>query len=114
MNPTLVWLKTCALNFKIFHFYSISPLGRNRIKHHSSTLIPHHRWTEMKLTYENSIILLLSSKLNSSIGSNLIRRSSSLLQRKHENTLHFARSGASLILILSLKLVTLMQNLSEI
>jgi hypothetical protein len=72
-------------------------LGRNKIKYQSSTLIPHHRWTEMELTYQNSIILLRSSKLNSSIISNLIRRSSSLLQRKHENILHFARSGASLI-----------------
>jgi hypothetical protein len=52
-------------------FYSISPLGRNRIKQHS-TLIPHHRWAEMELTYKNSIILKPSSKLNSSVGSNLI------------------------------------------
>jgi hypothetical protein len=72
-------------------------LDRNRIKYHSYILIPHHRWAEMELTYENSIILLLSSKLNSSIVLNLIRRSSSLLQRKHENTLHFARSGTSLV-----------------
>jgi hypothetical protein len=80
-------------------FYSISPLGRNRIKQHYSTLILHHRWTEMELTYENSIILLLFSKLNSPVGLNLIRRSSSssLLQRKHENTLHSARSGTSLV-----------------
>jgi hypothetical protein len=72
-------------------------LGRNRIKYHSSTLISHHRWAEMELTYENSIILLLSSKLNSSIVSNLIRRLSSSLQQKHENTLHSAPSGASLV-----------------
>jgi hypothetical protein len=78
-------------------FYSISPLGRNRIKQYSSTLIPHHCWAEMELTYENSLILQPSSKLNSPIGSNLIRRSSSSLQRKHENTLHSAHSGASFI-----------------
>jgi hypothetical protein len=50
----------------------------------------------MKLTYGNLIILQPSSKLNSPVGSNLIRRSSSL-QRKHENTLHSAHSGASLV-----------------
>jgi hypothetical protein len=76
-------------------FYSISPLGRNRIKQHSSILIPHHRNTiniwKTQLSYD------CSSKLNSPVGSNLIRRSSSSLQRKHENTLHYARSGASLV-----------------
>jgi hypothetical protein len=55
-------------------FYSISPLGRNRIKQPSSTLIPHHRWAEIELTYENSIILYCSSKLNSPVGSNLIMK----------------------------------------
>jgi hypothetical protein len=33
-------------------FYSISPLGRNRIKQYSCILIPHHHWVEMELTYE--------------------------------------------------------------
>jgi hypothetical protein len=34
-------------------FYSISQLGRNRIKQHFYTLIPHHHWAEMELEYQN-------------------------------------------------------------
>jgi hypothetical protein len=30
-------------------FYSILPLGRNRIKQHSSIFIPHHRWAEIEI-----------------------------------------------------------------
>jgi hypothetical protein len=56
--------------------YPISPLRRNRIKHYSSTLIPHHRWAEMELKYRKLNYLrkhiTILQKLNSSIGSNLI------------------------------------------
>ena len=38
-------------NNQNFKFYSISPLGRNRIKHLSSTLKSHHRWAEIELMY---------------------------------------------------------------
>jgi hypothetical protein len=51
-------------------FYSISPLSRNRIKQHSSTLIPHHRWTEMELTYGKLNYLMITlQKLNSPVSS---------------------------------------------
>jgi len=45
------WKSLSENNSQIFKFYSISPLGRNRIKHLFSTLIPHHRWVETELTY---------------------------------------------------------------
>ena len=38
-------------NNQNFKFYSISPLGRNRIKHLSSTSKLHHRWAETELMY---------------------------------------------------------------
>ena len=70
-------------NNQNFKFYSISPLGRNRIKHLSSTLKSHHRWAEIELMYAN----ICSSKLNSSDGSNLIRGWLTLLQRNKK--IHF-------------------------
>jgi hypothetical protein len=50
----------------------MSPLGRNRIKHHICALIPHHRWADIELKYGKTYNY--SSKLNSLVGSNLIRR----------------------------------------
>jgi hypothetical protein len=49
-NPMLVWLKTCTLNFLIFLLYSRSSLGRNRINHHSISIL-NHLWGEIKLMH---------------------------------------------------------------